>query len=82
MVSDENLFLFKYDSLILFFKEVNLFGLDLVCNDNRIKYQLYYIVNELLDVLNFVVDCELNRKCRELLYIFIFVDESIDILNI
>lgn len=82
MVSDENLFLFKYDSLILFFKEVNLFGLDLVCNDNRIKYQLYYIVNELLDVLNFVVDCEVNRKCREFLYIFIFVDESIDILNI
>lgn len=36
MVSDENLFLFKYDSLILFFKEVNVFGLDLVCNDNWI----------------------------------------------
>lgn len=81
MVSDENLPLSKYDSLTSFLKEVNLPGLDLVCNDNRIKYQSYYTANELLDALNFVADCELNRKCRESPYISILADESTDISN-
>lgn len=81
MVSDENLPLSKYDSLTSFLKEVNVPGLDLVCNDNRIKYQSYYTANELLDALNFVADCELNRKCRESPYISILADESTDISN-
>lgn len=38
---NENLPLSKYDSLTSFLKEVNVPGLDLVCNDNRIQYQSY-----------------------------------------
>ncbi|XP_062579300.1 zinc finger protein 862-like [Saccostrea cucullata] len=54
---------------------------DVWCDNYRIKYQSYYTANELLDSLNFVADCEVNKKCRESPYMSILADESTDISN-
>lgn len=45
-----------------------------------IEYNTSHI-NELLDALNLVADCEVNRKCRESPYISILADESTEISN-